>query len=392
MVNINRQAAGSHSQGSLAMKKSIAVFSAGASVLALLAAGCATSVAPEAALPDPYAAALYTGAPQPDIADQYSGLYAPEQRSSNGAPFELASYAGIEGARRAHALYTKQEAEALDGRCEASVSPTATESMIDIADLCDVPLETLVEFNPGVADVSYSTGGAVVKIPGGVAAPKGIAAVSDQLVLLDTVQPGDTLDKIAFRLNVSQTTLANLNPDVDWTKPIAGQSFVKPAATPAASAPAYAPPVETSAWEGYAGYGAQGLAGSGAGGVIAHAPYDLTPVNSYGKASGAFPEGKLTVDRTVVNAGGKVVVTAKAAPGGEVTFYSGDNPADMKKAQTVRADDNGEATATIVVKKSSNMGGVVFGAREKGANDTQYSDRVNVVKLDAEGGGANDGE
>lgn len=368
------------------MKKPDAILFTGASVLALLAAGCATSAAPEAALPDPYAAALYTGAPQPDIADQYSGLYAPEQRSSNGAPFELASYAGIEGARRAHALYTKQEAEALDGRCEASVKPTATESMIDIADLCDVPLETLVEFNPGVADVSYSTGGAVVQIPGGVKSPKGVAAISDQLALLDTVQPGDTLNKIAFRFNVSEATLANLNPNIDWTKPIAGQSFVKPAAAPTTTEPAYAPPAQTPAWEGYAGYGAQGIAGSGAGGVIAHAPYELTPVKSYGKASGAFPEGKLIVDRTVVNAGGKVVVTAKATPGADVTFYSGDSPSDMKKSMTVRADENGNASATIPVKKSSNMGGVVFGAREQGSNDTQYSDRVNVVKLGDSGG------
>lgn len=374
------------------MKKPTVVFSAGALLLALSAAGCATRAAPEAALKDPYAAALYTGAPQPDVADQYSGLYAPEQRSSNGAPLELASYAGIDGARRAHALYTKQEAEALDGRCEASVKPTTTESMIDIADFCDVPLETLVEFNPGVADVSYSTGGAVVQIPGGVKSPKGVAAISDQLALLDTVRPGETLNKIAYRLNVSETTLANLNPNIDWTKPIAGQSFVKPAAAPAASQPSYAPPAQTPAWEGYAGYGAQGIAGSGAGGVIAHAPYELTPVKSYGKASGVFPEGKLVVDRNVVNAGGKVVVTAKATPGADVTFYSGDDPADMKKSQTVRADENGNATAAISVKKSSNMGGVVFGAREQGSNDTQYSDRVNVLKLDGGEGAKSEDE
>jgi len=371
------------------MKKPTVVFSAGALLLALSAAGCATRAAPEAALKDPYAAALYTGAPQPDVADQYSGLYAPEQRSSNGAPLELASYAGIDGARRAHALYTKQEAEALDGRCEASVKPTTTESMIDIADFCDVPLETLVEFNPGVADVSYSTGGAVVQIPGGVKSPKGVAAISDQLALLDTVRPGETLNKIAYRLNVSETTLANLNPNIDWTKPIAGQSFVKPAA---ASQPSYAPPAQTPAWEGYAGYGAQGIAGSGAGGVIAHAPYELSPVKSYGKASGVFPEGKLVVDRNVVNAGGKVVVTAKATPGADVTFYSGDDPADMKKSQTVRADENGNATAAISVKKSSNMGGVVFGAREQGSNDTQYSDRVNVLKLDGGEGAKSEDE
>lgn len=365
--------------------QSILFASAAGSVIA--AAGCATGAPEREAGADPYAAALYTGAPQPDLADQYATLYAPSQTSANGAPFELVSYAGIDGARRAHELYTESEAEALDGKCEASIRPTATESLIDIADLCDVPLDLLVEYNPGIADISYSTDGAAVKIPGGLKAPQGVAAMSNQLILLDAVQPGDTLDKIAYRLNVSQSAIANLNPGIDWKNPAPGQSFVRPvAAAPSNAAPATnRVPVEPPAWEGYSG--ARGLGGSEAAsavGVTAHAPYALGPVKSYGRATGVFPEGKLSVSKKIVKAGDAVTVTAMASPGAEVTFYSGDEPGDLKKSTTVRAGADGAATASIRVEKKSNMGGVVFGARAAGSGETQYSDRVTVVKLKEE--------
>lgn len=357
---------------------------AGASIAVLLAAGCAMT---DAATADPYGAALYTGAPQPDAADHYAYLYAPEQTSANGAPFEIASYEGIEGARRAHALYTEAEAEALDGRCEAAVNPSASESMIDIAELCDVPLDVLVEHNPGVADISYATSGATVRIPGGLNAPKGVAAMSDQLVLLDAVQPGETLETIAYRLKVSETAIANLNPGIDWKNPVAGQPFVKPATsigTSSATA-SYAPSAQSPQWEGYDG--PRGIAGSEAAsaiGVNAHAPYALSPVKSYGRAAGVYPEAKLEVDRRFVKAGGFVSVKAKAPPGAEVTFYAGDEPGNLAKSTTVRADESGTATASIKVKKKSNMGGVVFGARAAGSNETQFSDRVGVVRLNEE--------
>jgi len=365
------------------MKKKSVLF-AGASIAVILAAvGCATGDPRPAAGADPYGAALYTGAPQPDAADLYSTLYAPPQNSENGAPFELASYAGIEGARRAHALYTEAEAEALDGRCEEKVRPSQMESLIDIADLCDVPLDMLVEYNPGVADISYSTGGATVDIPGGLKAPKGVSAMSDQLVLLDAVQPGDSLAKIAYRLNVSEAAIANLNPGIDWKNPAPGQSFVKPAsANPVAAASVGAPSGAAPQWEGYSG--AQGIAGSEAAqavGVTAHAPYALSPVRSYGRAVGEYPEATLSVDRQFVKAGGSVKVTATAAPGADVTFYSGVAPGALAKSTTVRTDENGKATATIKVGKKSNMGGVIFGARAAGSGEMQFSDRVGVVKL-----------
>lgn len=367
-------------------------FHAGAAIAALTAAGCATGEFDEAARGDPYSAALYTGAPQPDAADLYSQLYAPEQTAANGEPFELVSYAGIAGARRAHQLYTEIEAEALDGRCEANVAPTETESLIDIAELCDVPLDMLVEFNPGVADISYSTSGAMVAIPGGLKSPQGFAALSNQLVQLDAIQPGDSLEKIAYRLNVSEATIANLNPGVDWKNPIAGQTFVKPAAAAPKEqgSASYAPPAEAPAWQGYGG--AAGLGASeaaGVAGVTGLAPYALSPVKSYGRARGVYPESKLAVDRKFVKAGGVVTVTAVAKPDAEVTFFSGATPGALKKEKTVRADESGNATAEIAVPKKSKTTGVFFGARAEGSNETQYSERVGVVGLTNDAPSAN---
>lgn len=352
------------------------------SVAALAIAGCATGGSREAGLADPYAAAIYTGAPQPDNADHFALLYAPEQTSANGAPFEVVSYAGIQGARRAHERYTEEEAEALDGRCERYVEASANESMIDIASLCDVPLEMLVDYNPGIENVSYAAPGAVIEIPGGGISPSGAFAMKDALADLYTVQEGDTLDKIAYRLNVSQASIANLNPEVYWSDLKSGEVIRRPAtAVTVAAATSYAPTPAAPAWEGYSGLG---IGASEAGSAIdptAHAPYVLEPVKSYARPVGAYPEARLVVDRRFVKAGDSVQVTAKAAPGADVTFYSGEDPADLKKSKTVRADENGNATASIRVKKKANMGGVIFGARPEGSRETQFSDRVGVVRL-----------
>lgn len=345
---------------------------------ALAVGACASER--QAAFTDPYAAALYTGAPQPDRADHFALLYAPDQSSANGTPFELVSYAGIEGARRAHLLYTEEEAEALDGRCERYVEPTKTESLIDIAKLCDVKLDMLVAYNPDINSVSYGAPGAVIEIPGGSVAPQGTFAMKDALAGLYSVQEGDTLESIAWRLNVSQASIANLNPDVYWSEIAPGDIIRRPVAAPAASASgSYAPAAPAPAWEGWSG--GAGIGASEAGSVVALAPYGLAPVKNYARPKGVYPDATLDVDRSFVNVGENVKVTAKAAPGSEVTFYYGDDPASMKRSKTARADQNGEATASIRVRKSSNMGGVIFGARPEGSRETQFSDRVGVVKL-----------
>ncbi len=357
-----------------------------AGAAALIAGGCALDLNRQAGH-DPYAAAIYTGAKQVDAADHYATLYAPDTVSQNGAPFEIASYAGIDGARRAHERYTDEDAEALDGRCERYVEASAAESLIDIANLCDVPLDMLVGYNPEIGNVSYTAPGAIVEIPGGSVAPRGAFAMSAALAELYAVQEGDTLEKIAWRLNASPAAIANLNPEVYWPDLTAGQLIRKSASAPVSGPPSsptssYAPYAAAPAWQGY--NGGAGIGGSDAPDAVdpaALAPYALTPVKSYGRALGAYPEARLTVSKKFVNAGDSVEVTARAAPGTDVTFYSGDEPGDLKKSRTVTADENGNATASIRVKKKSNMGGVVFGARPAGSNETQFSDRVNVVRL-----------
>lgn len=358
---------------------------ASASALALAAAGCATPGPREAGGSDPYLAALYTGAPQPDIADHYALLYAPEQTSANGEPFELVSYAGIEGARRAHERYTEEEAEALDGRCEQFVEVRATESLIDVASLCDVPLDKLVAYNPDISNVSYSASSAKIEIPGGLAAPQGPFAMADALAELYTVEEGDSLEKIADKVGLTPAALANLNPGVFWPTIAPGQPIRKQMSAPAAATTgSYAPPPTTPKWEGYAG--AQGLGASDAAsvpGIGAHAPYQLGMVKSYAKPVGVYPEARLSVDPKFAKPGEKVTVTARNLTANtEVKFYGGSSEV------TARADENGDATARITVGKNASPGGVIFEARPKGSNETLYSERVGVVKLKKESGDA----
>jgi hypothetical protein len=54
----------------------------------------------------------------------------------------------------------------------------------------------------------------------------------------------------------------------------------------------------------------------------------------------------------------------------------------MKEVARVTADENGEATASIKVKRKSDMGGVIFKAVPESSGEALYSDRVGVVKLD----------
>lgn len=392
MVNIIR-IEGPYQSGEHTMTLKTVLVAAG-SAAAIAAAGCATQAPMQAAGSDPYAAAIYTGAPQPDVADQYAYAEAPLQRSANGAPFEIVSYVGIEGARRAHALYTEADAEALDGRCEANIRPAAYESMIDIADLCDVPLDVLVEYNPGVANISYETTAARLRIPGGMEDPKGFAALAGALVELQSVQQGDTLEKIAYRLNVQPAALANLNPNIDWAQPVAGQAFVSPASVTASAPPqhSYAPAEPAPAWEGYASLANPSSGGGHAVAGTPHAPYNLKPTKSYASAVGVYPDAKVATDREYVNVGESVRVSSgNFTPDAEVTFFYGDEPGELKRSKTVRADQNGNASASVRIKKKSNMGGVVFGAREVGTSDTKYSDRVTVLKLRPDGKSENVG-
>jgi len=353
-------------------------FFAGPSLAILAAAGCATPSGDYAEATDPYFAAVYTGAPQPDAADLYSTLQAPLQTSSNGAPFEPVSYAGIDGARRAHALYAKADAEALDGRCEAEVRPTKTESMIDVAELCDVPLDILVEFNPGVANVSYEVSDATLRIPGGLESRQGVAALSDQLVQLNAFQPGDTIEKVAFRNKVSAASIANLNPGVDWNATELSGSYLTPAT--AAQSPRQASAPEAPAWEGYSGIGGADVNSvyTGLTGGMNHAPYQQRLVGSYARAAGFYPEPRLSVESRYVKPGDKINVTATGVGAGrEIEFSAGG------KTVSATAGSDGTARASIPIKKNTPTSNVVVTGRERGSTDTLFGETVGVVALKA---------
>lgn len=360
------------------MVRAILVSAAGAAVLS----GCATTY--EAGR-DPYAATTYTGAEQLYAADLRARQFPPAQRSENGTPLEMASFEGIEGARRAHQLYARAEAEALDGRCERFIEPAATETLAMIADLCDVPLETLVAFNPDVKNISYAERVVTVEIPGGKVRPSGTFAASDALAGLYEVKDGDSLDTIAYRLNVSASALANTNPDVSWTTLTPGQLLQKPVSTtaPAYAAAPYTAPADTR-WQGWTG-NRPGAAAGGAAGDVRHAPYTLRPTRPFaGRDTGVPERAYLVVDKPAVKAGERVRVTARARPGEEVTFYSGDTARSAsREVARVRADENGEATASIRVKRKSNMGGVIFKAVPGASGEAVYSDRIGVVNLDS---------
>lgn len=367
------------------MAKALLLAAAGAAALT----ACATPY--ETAGRDPYAPVAYTRAEQLYSADLRAAQFPPAQTSENGTPFELVSYEGISGARRAHQLYSRAEAEALDGRCEKFIEPAPTETLVEIADLCDVSLETLVAYNPDVKSVNYAERVVTVEIPGGKVSPKGTFAASDALTSLYEVKEGDSLSAIAYRLNVSADSLANLNPDVTWTTLTPGQLLQRPVAASSAPAATYVAPA--AEWEGYAG-NSGGAGNAGDRGDVRHAPYALRPTRPYAGRDPGTPEGAdLVVDKPAVRAGERVRVTARRlAPGEEVTFYSGealDRETDAKKERMkevgrARADENGEASASIRVKRRSDMGGVIFKAVPEGSNDALYSDRVGVVKLEHE--------
>ena len=347
-----------------------------ASVAGLALAGCAVTEQ-RAADRDPYAATAYTSARQLYTADQYARLVAPVQRASNGVVLEAISYEGIEGARLAHKLYAREDAEQLDGRCEKYIAPNTTESLADIADLCDVPYETLVAYNPILENISYLSSDTAVEIPGGKASPRGTFAVADALASLYVVDEGDTLSTVASKLNVSASSLISMNPGVQWTALTPGTILRQPVSSASSQSASYAPVALAPAWEGYSGAKGIGASAAGSIGATAHAPYALRPVKSFVGGS-VGPEDDISTDRTVVRAGQQVTVTAKAKPGEEVIFYRGARLDKMNEVATARADENGRATARISVPKKADMGGVIFKAAPKGG-DALYSERVGVV-------------
>jgi|GEM_PF-6972228 len=272
----------------------------------------------------------------------------------------LADFQGIEGARLAHRLYASH-AEDLDGACEAQVKVAQGESLWDIAEYCDVSIFVLSDFNASVGSSSELREGQVLNIPhanvltptdlprsglGGannVSFGDGIDSLPLSPILKSPsvyhVAAGDTLTEIARNHNVSAATLANLNPDLDWRFMPVGAAVLIPAQR-----------IENKAY--------------------VHSP----------KKPSVKRSDILEISRTAVKPGAEVSLAARGLPAlTAISVYRGPNRREMELVGEFVTNEAGELYADARVKKSSNLGGVIFAASV--GDDYLYSPRVNVVKL-----------
>jgi LysM repeat protein len=293
----------------------------------------------------------------------------------------LDRFRGIDGARLAHDLYPKVYAEMLDGDCERFVNIERGETLYDIEELCDVPVRTLIAYNPALRNVRHTRPGNRLEIPQ-LPNPDRAALQYDANDLLHAAyyvaQPGDTLEGVAAKHLVSASALANLNPEIDWNRLAVGARLRLPPA--GSAAPAVVTPVSSNSLPyPYGG----GVAGAGGGGSSGWPNYVLTPP---GSAGGPQDRSLLTIDRTAVSPGQKVTVSAPAGalpPNADVTLCKGANSRDIaqkKSCETVRTDSAG-AFETEVTVGGGDLGGVIFTAKAAGADKLQ-SPRVGVNTLD----------
>lgn len=354
----------------------------GVSGIAIVLGACAT-VSRDGR--DPYAAANYTGASQLYGADRVAAFQARPQRNENGELLTGVSYQGIEGAREAHKRLAAQNAEQVDGNCEQFVQIVAGETLVDVSRLCDVPLADLVDFNPSIESPYVVEEGKIVQLPFATENNGTIFGVSGDVADLYTVQSGDTLDQIAYRYDVSTSSIANLNPYVTWSDVRSGDKLRLPTA---ARAETTVEPVTNVAakWEGYHGRTfVDTYDGNGAGvesSVTALMPYNLGPANALAVVSAYNPEPKLSVNKSVTRVGGAITVTATGLPAdSDVTFYRGDNVQTLKKYKTIRTDQNGVASiSSIASKTKSSAGGIIFKAEPEDGKPV-YSKRIGILNL-----------
>lgn len=338
-------------------------------------------------------------APPPGRVVAYGGPYTGADRLYNrdqiddvrpGLPFErqapiATAFHGVEGARLAHLIYDDATAERLDGVCEPRVTLRRGETLEDIAQYCDAPLKGLINYNPMVRHARDVFAGEAIELGRySRLAATSLSTFSDTWYI---PQEGDTIETIAARYGTTVWDIAILNPEIDWTAPLPIDSFVRvrgsaPAAKPAADSGV------SNAVESSSDYGAYRSEGS-SGAANAQAPYNLTPSQKPALSSGAAPD-LLSVDRLAVNPGGRVTVSgSKLPPNRDVTIYRGTNGRDMEAVRTVRTDSEGNFSQSVRVRKSSDLGGVIFKATVDESGKSLQSPRVGVHGID---GSAESGE
>ena len=350
-------------EGDLVMKNNIlkAVFLASAAALTGALAGCATGIEDRTARAGDYV----TDDPRYGPGDrvfkggQVDTVFHHDRTLEESREIWRASYSGVAGARLAHELYRGQQAEALDGDCEARVVANAGETLWDIADFCDVSVFELGDFNPGLGPTKLVSAGDILSIPhtgvfdlDGLRNGQGVDslplnplggplnAISATKVKAYRVQPGDTLSEIAQRHSVSAATIANINPGTDWRAlPIGALVSI-----PVVNAAAKKQPV-----------------GAKAPGV--HTSASLAPI--------------LEVDKRAARVGERIKIAAAGLPPStEVRLYRGLNRREMDYIGAFVTNAAGELYADARAVKTPHKGGLIFAAAVDGG-DTVFSRRVN---------------
>ncbi len=190
-----------------------------ASVLAILTAGCAS----------------YAGESRSGYSDyNYTPAYYDSRavgRTDYGS--SDVSVRGIEAARDAHRRYSDYRAEQLDGDCERRVTIRYGETLSDLAELCDVSVESILDANPGTRNPRNIAVGEQFYIPtqhatiyhdGGDGFHRTNSTYRSDNRRDDryndrgdldhhVVRRGDTLGGIAARYNVSLSEVMELNRD-----------------------------------------------------------------------------------------------------------------------------------------------------------------------------------
>lgn len=141
---------------------------------------------------------------------------------------------GIDSARDAHRRYSGYRAEQLDGDCERRVAIRYGETLSDLAELCDVSVDSILDANPGVRNPRNIAVGQQFYIP--VQHATVYADQSSEFQRTDAayrgadgrndyyddatgrdyhvVRRGDTLGDIAARYNVTLSDVIELNRSV----------------------------------------------------------------------------------------------------------------------------------------------------------------------------------
>lgn len=306
-------------------------------------------------------------------------------------PSMLAAYEGLDGARLAHRIFGQARAEKLDGACEQYVKIVQGETLYDIAQYCDVPVELIVSANPVIRNPRHVEAGDIIEVPqlfnaerhalGGAGSVSGV-----QYASFYVVQKGDTLTNIAARHLISPAALANLNPGADWARLPVGYTLKLPAvaAIAAPSSPSEAAPVVPPAVA--SAYGAAAVSSSDGDDYVP--PAEVTAMMPYASSPAhAAPEQPvakslaLAVDRTIVKPGGSVTLSAVGLPANKtVSIYRGAHGGALQYVMTVKTDAKGGFSESVAVT-GSDPGGVIFRAMIDETGEQLQSPRVGIDKI-----------